>query len=119
MRAGIQKGLAVLADHAALIDLDARPRERDRLIQPLAAQKDLDAAGGLGFPGRHDVIHPVYIIQIHRADVQYAHQTRPLPQTCFPTISISPRPPSVKRAVFMDFRAQTCYDKEEKRSEMR
>ena len=63
--AGVQKRLAILADHAAMINLCARFCQCDRLVDTFASQKYIHSLTADRLARLHDMIHTVNIIQIH------------------------------------------------------
>ena len=70
------------AEAAGMADRNARPRQRDGLVEAFSA--GLDSAGGSGqrLPGTDKMIHIVHIIQVQGTEVQDAHG-RHLPVSFF------------------------------------
>ena len=66
----VEQQAAVLADEPGVKDGKSGPRCGDRLVQPLAAGKDLKAAAGLGLAAAHGVRYRIDVIDIERAEVQ-------------------------------------------------
>ena len=71
--AGIQEGLAAVADQTAVIDFHSGLGQCHGLVDALAAQEHIAGAGGFGFAGENDVVHAVNIVQIQRTDIQNSH----------------------------------------------
>ena len=72
-----QQETAVLPDGARKRHVEACARERDGLVEPLAAAEEAQFRTGEGLPPLHEMRHGVGIINIQRSEAQYFHARAP------------------------------------------
>ena len=61
------------ADAAGVPDFHSGPGKGHRLIQALSAAVDLKGQGAHGLPGLDEVVYLIDVVDVQRAEVQYAH----------------------------------------------
>ena len=76
--AGIQEGLTVITDHAAVVDFHTGLCQCAGLVHTLAAQENITGKGGFCFTGKDDVVYRVDIVDIQGSDIQNFHKHTPV-----------------------------------------